>query len=47
MGRVFPGLNSNFIVLIPKTPTTFTVNQFRSIALGSFLFKIVTNIVAS
>ena len=47
MGRVFPGLNSNFIVLIPKTPTTFTVDQFWSIALGSFLFKIITIIIAS
>ncbi|KAK3225537.1 hypothetical protein Dsin_005399 [Dipteronia sinensis] len=44
-GRVFRGLNSNFIVLIPKTPNALTVNQFRLIALGNFLFKVITKII--
>ena len=37
-GCVFPRLNSNFIVLVSKTPTTLTVDQFQPIALGNFLF---------
>ena len=27
-GHVFPELNSNFIVLVPKTSTALTVDQF-------------------
>ena len=43
--RVFPGVNSNFIVLILKTATTLTMDLFRPIALGSFLFKVITKII--
>ena len=43
--RVFPGLNSNFIVLILKTATALTMDLFRPIALGSFLFKVITKII--
>ncbi|KAK2658157.1 hypothetical protein Ddye_004690 [Dipteronia dyeriana] len=45
-GRVFPGLNSNFLVLIPKTPIALLVKQFRPIALGNFMFKVITKIIA-
>lgn len=34
-------VNSNFIVLIPKTPHADSIPQFRPIALGNFLFKII------
>ena len=43
--RVFTGLNSNFLVLIPKTPNAILVDQFRPIALGNFLFKVITKII--
>ncbi|KAK2638106.1 hypothetical protein Ddye_025901 [Dipteronia dyeriana] len=36
-GVVGPGLNSNFIVLLPKMRDSITVDQFRSIMLGNFL----------
>ncbi|KAK0585801.1 hypothetical protein LWI29_034129 [Acer saccharum] len=45
-GRVFPGLNSNFLVLIPKIPNALLIDQFRPIALGNFLFKVITKIIA-
>ncbi|KAK2647817.1 hypothetical protein Ddye_015306 [Dipteronia dyeriana] len=45
-GRVFLGLNSNFLVIISKTPNALLVEQFRPIALGNFLLKIITKIIA-
>ena len=43
-GHVYRGLNSSFIALVPRTSEAISVNQFRSIALGNFLFKIMTKI---
>ncbi|KAK2654915.1 hypothetical protein Ddye_007967 [Dipteronia dyeriana] len=45
-GRVFPGLNSNFLVLIPKILNALLVEHFHPIALGNFLFKVITKIIA-
>ena len=45
-GVVAPCLNSNFITLIPKIKDSITVDQFRPIVLGNFLFKISSKILA-
>ncbi|KAK2642070.1 hypothetical protein Ddye_023833 [Dipteronia dyeriana] len=45
-GVVAPGLNSNFIVLLPKMKDSIMVDQFRPIALINFLFKISSKILA-
>lgn len=39
--------NNNFIILIPKTKAACSVDQFRPIILGNFLFKIIMKILAS
>ncbi|XP_026410433.1 uncharacterized protein LOC113305633 [Papaver somniferum] len=39
------GLNSNFLVLIPKTQNAKKANQFRPIGLFNFFFKIFTKIL--
>ncbi len=41
---LYPNMNSNFIVFIPKTPGAIT--QFRPIALANFFFKIIPKIIA-
>ena len=41
------GLNSNFIALISKMKDSITVDQFRLIVLGNFLFKISSKILAN
>ncbi|PON99833.1 hypothetical protein TorRG33x02_042510, partial [Trema orientale] len=38
-GKVFHVVNSNFIVLVPKTSEVNKVEQYRPIALGNFFFK--------
>ncbi|KAK3204284.1 hypothetical protein Dsin_018330 [Dipteronia sinensis] len=45
-GRVFPGLNYNFLVLIPKTPNAILVDQFCPIALGHFLGRQIGDCIA-
>ena len=40
-----PGLNFNFIILVPKVESAISVDQFRPIALGNFLFKVITKII--
>ena len=45
-GVVAPGLNSNFIALIPKMIDSITVDQFHPIVLGNFLLKIFSKILA-
>ncbi|KAK3221689.1 hypothetical protein Dsin_008714 [Dipteronia sinensis] len=45
-GVVTPGLNSNFIVLLPKMRDSITIDQFRPIVLGNFLFKFSSKILA-
>ncbi|KAI9168887.1 hypothetical protein LWI28_003367 [Acer negundo] len=45
-GVIFPGLNSNFIVFLPKLRDSISVEQFRPIVLSNFLFKISSKILA-
>ncbi|KAK3212741.1 hypothetical protein Dsin_017447 [Dipteronia sinensis] len=45
-GVVTPGLNSNFIVLLPKMRDSITIDQFRPIVLGNFRFKVSSKILA-
>ncbi|KAI9187216.1 hypothetical protein LWI28_025626 [Acer negundo] len=45
-GVIFPGLNSSFIVLLPKLRDSISVDQFRPIVLINFLFKISLKILA-
>lgn len=45
MDLISLGLNSNFNVLVPKTPETNYVDQFRPIAFNNGLFKIITNLI--
>ncbi|KAI9160260.1 hypothetical protein LWI28_006684 [Acer negundo] len=42
---IFPGLNSSFIVLLPKLRDSISVDQFRPIVLSNFLFKISSKIL--
>ncbi|KAH6836107.1 hypothetical protein C2S53_002087 [Perilla frutescens var. hirtella] len=46
-GVVPPGLNSSFLVLIPKKDKALRVEDYRPIALSNFLFKIFTMILAT
>ncbi|KAK1549712.1 hypothetical protein Q3G72_006607 [Acer saccharum] len=46
-GVIFPGLNSSFIVLLPKLRESISVDQFRPIVLSNFLFKISSKILAN
>jgi hypothetical protein len=39
-------LNSNLLILIPKTPGADSIDNFRPIALANFQFKIITKILA-
>ncbi|KAI9175087.1 hypothetical protein LWI28_027078 [Acer negundo] len=43
----FSGLNSSFIVLLPKLRDSISVDQFRPIVLSNFLFKISSKILAN
>ncbi|KAI9154331.1 hypothetical protein LWI28_024522 [Acer negundo] len=45
-GVIFPGLNSSFIVLLPKLRDSISVDQFHPIVLSNFLFKISSKILA-
>ncbi|KAK3217930.1 hypothetical protein Dsin_011900 [Dipteronia sinensis] len=45
-GVVFPGLNSSFIVLLPKLKDSILIDQFCPIVLSNFLFKISSKILA-
>ncbi|KAK3212455.1 hypothetical protein Dsin_017161 [Dipteronia sinensis] len=45
-GMVTPGLNSNFIVLLLNMRDSITIDQFRPIVLGNFLFKAFSKILA-
>lgn len=33
-------------MLLPKTSDAYTVDKFRSIVMGNFLFKVITKILA-
>ncbi|CAJ2653182.1 unnamed protein product [Trifolium pratense] len=39
-------VNSNLLILIPKTPGAYRVDMFRPIALANFQFKIITKFLA-
>ncbi|XP_026459928.1 uncharacterized protein LOC113360657 [Papaver somniferum] len=41
------GLNSNFLVLLPKVQGAKTANQFRPIGLSNVSFKIFTKIITT
>jgi len=45
-GVVPPNINSNMIVLIPKTPGAQSMGDYQPIALVNFQFKIISKIVA-
>lgn len=45
-GWLPPNLNSNTVVLIPKSPNADSVSQYRPIALANYQFKIITKILA-
>ncbi|KAI9199991.1 hypothetical protein LWI28_001193 [Acer negundo] len=46
-GVIFPSLNSNFIILLPKLRDSISGDQFRPIVLSNFLFKISSKILAN
>ena len=45
-GFIHPSLNSNIIALISKTETTLRVEHYSPIAMGNFVFKVITRIIA-
>ncbi|KAK0574172.1 hypothetical protein LWI29_019254 [Acer saccharum] len=45
IGAIFSGLNSNFLVFIPKLKDDISIDQFRPIILSNFLLKISSKIV--
>lgn len=44
---MFLGLNSNFIILIPKEDQANRVDKYRPIALDNSLFKVITKIITN
>ena len=45
-GSLHPRLNSNLMALIPETANAIKVEHFRPIAMGNFVFKLITRIIA-
>jgi hypothetical protein len=45
-GKLPRNINSNMLILIPKSPEVDRIENFRPIALANFQFKIVTKILA-
>lgn len=45
-GWMLPNLNSNTVVLVPKTPNADSSSPFRPISLANYQFKIITKIMA-
>lgn len=43
---IMPNMNSNVVVLIPKTPSAYRIEQYMRISLANLQFKIITNILA-
>jgi len=41
-GWIFPSFNSNTIVLSPKIQNATSVDQYKSIAMANFKFKIIS-----
>ncbi|XP_019451698.1 PREDICTED: uncharacterized protein LOC109353792 [Lupinus angustifolius] len=44
--QLLPNLNSNNVILFPKTPGADRIEEFRPIALANFQFKIITKVIA-
>ncbi|XP_026416903.1 uncharacterized protein LOC113312360 [Papaver somniferum] len=47
MRKIPNGINSSFIVLIPKNSKSDAVKDYRTIGLSNFVFKIITKIMAT
>lgn len=45
VGYVPLGVNSNFMIPLPKSEVTDSIDQFRPIMLINFLFKIITKVL--
>ncbi|XP_019425135.1 PREDICTED: uncharacterized protein LOC109334017 [Lupinus angustifolius] len=45
-GWLLPNMNSNSVILIPKSPNADKIEDFRPIALANFQFKIITKVLA-
>ena len=43
---ILPGLNSNFLTLLPKIPNADSLSNFRPIALANFFFKVIPKILS-
>jgi hypothetical protein len=43
---ILPGFNSNIIALLPKSPHSSSIDQYRPIAMANFKFKIISKIIA-
>lgn len=43
---LLPNLNSNLVVLIPKIKEADKIDQYRPIALASFILKIIIKVLA-
>ena len=44
-GSLHPRVNSNLMALIPKTTNAVKVEHFRPIAMGNFVFKLITRMI--
>lgn len=45
-GWITPNYNTNTLVIIPKVPNAYSIEQFRPISLENFKHKIITKIMA-
>lgn len=45
IGRLVPSLNSSFIILIPKIANAIFIDQYCSIVLANFLYKVITKLL--
>ena len=45
-GFIMPEFNSNMMVLIPKTKDADSIDKFRPIIFGNFVYKIISKILA-
>lgn len=45
-GWILPNMNSNIVVLIPKSPGADNISQYRLIVLANYQFKIIAKVLA-
>lgn len=45
-GWILPNMNSNTVVLVPKSANADSISDYRPIALANYQFKIITKIIA-